>query len=138
LVVNTDTGILVCSQNGISVDNYSPEHSTIHGVANYVRQNQMNVIPNGKDPELRVDQYISMVLEKTIADKHPKDERFYNIMPTSELSARWQPFMLSPTIAFGEIRFGEPQTMTENIPVVQSEKIPNEQPENRAFMQTYI
>jgi hypothetical protein len=130
LVVNTDTGILVCSQNGISVDNYSPEHSTIHGLANYARQNQMNVIPNGQDPELRIDQYISMVLEKTIADKHPKDKRFFNIMPSSELSARWQPFTLSPTITFGEIKFGEPQTMTE--------KMPFEHPKNRIFMQTYI
>jgi hypothetical protein len=130
LVVNTDTGILVCSQNGISVDNYSPEHSTIYGVANYVRQNQMDVIPNGKDPELRIDQYISMVLEKTIADKHPKDKRFFNIMPSSELSARWQPFALSPTITFGEIKFGEPQAMTVNMPF--------EHPENRSFMRTYI
>jgi hypothetical protein len=116
LVVNTDTGILVCSQNGISVDNYSPEHSTIHGIANYVRQNQMDVIPNGKDPELRIDQYISMALEKTIADKHPTDKRFFNIMPSSELTTRWQPFSLSPTITFGEIKFGEAQTMTKNIP----------------------
>jgi hypothetical protein len=130
LVVNTDTGILVCSQNGIAVDNYSPEHSTIHGVARYVRQNQMDVIPNGKDPELRIDQYISMVLEKTIADKHPKDERFYNIMPISELNARWQPFMLSPTIAFGEIKSGEPQIITENNPF--------DYPEDGVFTQTYI
>ena len=29
LVINSDKGIMVCSQNGISVDNYTPEHSTI-------------------------------------------------------------------------------------------------------------
>jgi hypothetical protein len=116
LVVNTDTGILVCSQNGIAVDNYSPENSTIHGIANYVQQNQMAVIPNGDHPELRIDQYISMVLEKTIADKHPTDKRFFNIMPSSELSARWQPFALAPTLSFGEIQFGEFNPQAEKIP----------------------
>lgn len=107
LVVNTETGVLVCSQNGISVDNYSPEHSTIYGIADYVDQNKMAVIPNGEQPELSIDQYISMILEKTIADKHPEDDRFFNIMPSSELSARWQPFALAPTLSFGEVKFGE-------------------------------
>lgn len=107
LVINSDQGILVCSQNGISVDNYSPQHSTIYGIADYVNENNMAVIPNGEQPELRIDQYISMVLEKTIADPHPLDKRFSYIMPSSELSARWQPFALAPTISFGEIQFGE-------------------------------
>lgn len=107
LVINSDQGIMVCSQNGISVDNYSPQHSTIYGIADYVDENNMAVIPNGEQPELRLDQYISMVLEKTIADPHPLDKRFSYIMPSSELSARWQPFALAPTISFGEIQFGE-------------------------------
>jgi hypothetical protein len=107
LVINSDKGIMVCSQNGISVDNYTPEHSTIYGIADYVNENNMAVIPNGEQPELRLDQYISMVLEKTIADPHPLDKRFSYIMPSSELSARWQPFALAPTISFGEIQFGE-------------------------------
>ncbi len=114
LVVNTDTGILVCSQNGISVDNYSPEHSTIYGIAEHANKNQLAVLPNGEQPEVRLDQYISMILEKTIADKHPKDDRFYNIMPSSELSARWQPFALAPTLAFGEVKFGEIHNLIEN------------------------
>ena len=107
LVINSDKGIMVCSQNGISVDNYTPQHSTIYGIADYVNENNMAVIPNGEQPELRLDQYISMVLEKTIADPHPLDKRFSYIMPSSELSARWQPFALAPTISFGEIQFGE-------------------------------
>ncbi len=106
LVINTENGVLVCSQNGISVDNYSPEHSTIYGLADFAKQHNMAVIPNGLQPELRLDQYISMVLEKTVADKHPKDNRFSYIMPSSELSPRWQPFALAPTLSFGEIKFG--------------------------------
>ncbi len=107
LVVNTDKGIMVCSQNGISVDNYCPEYSTIYGLADHVLENSMAVIPNGEQPELRLDQYISMILEKTIADPHPDDKRFPYIMPSSELSARWQPFALAPTLSLGEIQMGE-------------------------------
>lgn len=107
LVVNTDSGIMVCSQNGIAVDNYSPQHSTIYGLSEHVESHSLAVIPNGEQPELRLDQYISMILEKTIADPHPDDKRFSFIMPSSELSARWQPFALSPTLSFGEVQFGE-------------------------------
>jgi len=121
LVVNTNTGILVCSQNGIAVDNYSPEYSTIYGIADFAEKNSMAVIPNGEQPELRIDQYISMILEKTIADKHPEDDRFYNIMPSSELSARWQPFALAPTLSFGEVKFGEIHQMSERTSVTTPE-----------------
>ncbi|MFT4765451.1 MAG: hypothetical protein ACI9OH_002560 [Oleispira sp.] len=138
LVVNTETGILVCSQNGIAVDNYSPEHSTIHGIANYVQQNNMEVIPNGDQPELRIDQYISMVLEKTIADKHPTDKRFSNIMPSSELSPRWQPFALAPTLAFGEIKFGDYNHQTEKTPFtpISPDSLSQDQPAPEAIKET--
>ncbi len=108
LVANTDSGISVFSHNGIAVDNYSPEYSTIYGLADYSIETNMAVIPNGRAPELSLDQYISMMLEKTIADKNHLDERFNNVIPVAELSARWQPFALSPTFSFGEMRQGEP------------------------------
>ena len=108
LIANTDQGISVFSHNGIAVDNYCPQHSTIYGLADYSMDTHMAVIPNGNAPELSLDQYISMMLEKTIADKHPNDPRFYNIIPVAELSARWQPFALSPTLSFGEVKTGEP------------------------------
>jgi hypothetical protein len=108
LVANTDRGISVFSHNGIAVDNYSPQYSTIYGLADYSKDTHMAVIPNGHAPELSLDQYISMILEKTIADKHTTDKRFHNVIPMAELSARWQPFALSPTLSFGEVKIGEP------------------------------
>ena len=72
----------------------------------------MAVIPNGRAPELSLDQYISMILEKTIADKNHGDIRFNNVIPVAELSARWQPFALSPTLSFGEMKQGEPSLTT--------------------------
>lgn len=107
LVANTDKGISVFSHNGIATDNYCPQYSTIYGIADYSRNTRMAVIPNGDAPELSLDQYISMLLEKTIADKHPSDSRFHNVIPVAELSARWQPFALSPTLSFGELTIGE-------------------------------
>jgi hypothetical protein len=112
LVVNTDHGISVFSHNGIAVDNYSPEYSTIYGLADYSAETNMAVIPNGRAPELSLDQYISMILEKTIADRNHGDIRFNNVIPVAELSARWQPFALSPTLSFGEMRQGEPSLIT--------------------------
>lgn len=112
LIANTDNGLSVFSHNGIAVDNYSPEHSTIYGIADHHANTHMTVIPNGKDPELSIEQYISMQLEKTIADKHPLDRRFNNVIPMAELSARWQPFALSPTLSFGELKFGEASLAT--------------------------
>jgi hypothetical protein len=107
LVANTDNGISVFSHNGIAADNYCPQYSTIYGIADYSMNTHMAVIPNGDAPELSLDQYISMMLEKTIADKHPSDSRFLNVIPVAELSARWQPFALSPTLSFGELKMGE-------------------------------
>ena len=107
LIANTDNGISAFSHNGISADNYSPKHSTIYGLADYSDETRMSVIPNGEKPELSLDQYISMQLEKTIAESHPADSRFQNIIPVAELSARWQPFALSATLTFGELRLGE-------------------------------
>jgi hypothetical protein len=107
LIANTDNGISAFSHNGISADNYSPQYSTIYGLAEYSAETRMSVIPNGEKPELSLDQYISMQLEKAIADSHPADSRFQNIIPVAELSARWQPFALSATLTFSELKIGE-------------------------------
>jgi len=70
----------------------------------------MSVIPNTDAPELSIDQYISMQLEKTIADAHPIDSRFNNVISVAELRARWHPFALSSTLTFGEFKIGEPSS----------------------------
>ena len=110
LIANTDHGISALTHNGIAVDNYSPQYSTIYGIAEYSVDTGMSVIPNGEKPELSLDQYISMQLEKTIADSHPIDSRFKNIIPVAELSPRWQPFALSATLTFGELKIGDAVT----------------------------
>ena len=110
LIAHTDNGISAFSHNGISTDNYSPQYSTIYGIADYSATTNMSVIPNTDAPELSIDQYISMQLEKTIADAHPIDSRFNNVISVAELRARWHPFALSSTLTFGEFKIGEPSS----------------------------
>lgn len=89
LVAHTDEGLWVTSENGISVDAYMPLQSTIAGVADYARTIGTEVIINGNTLENSIDQYISMVQEKTIAGSSLRDPRFPNVFPSSELSPAW-------------------------------------------------
>ncbi|MGJ8670203.1 MAG: hypothetical protein ACSHXK_11995 [Oceanococcus sp.] len=107
IVAHTDEGLWVTSENGISVDAYAPELSTAAGVAEYAKMIGTEVIINGNTLENSVDQYISMVQEKTIAGPSKRDPRFPNIFPSSEMT----PFALFPgtTPAFyvGEAKHGQ-------------------------------
>lgn len=92
LVVHTDEGLWVTSENGISADAYAPELSTIWGVADYANIIGTEVIINGNTLENAVDQYVSMVQELTIAGPSQRDPRYPNVFPSSELT----PSVLAP------------------------------------------
>ena len=109
LVALTKEGLLVTSENGVSADSYSPEHSEIPGVREYAKATGMEVIMNGNTLENSLDQYISMVVEKTIAGPRPDNPAFCNFVPSSELSAYWGFPGLKPTYSFGELQFGTVQ-----------------------------
>ncbi|MGH8460429.1 MAG: hypothetical protein ACRESS_02365 [Stenotrophobium sp.] len=97
IVAHTDEGIWVTSENGISADAYAPLHSTAAGVADYARAIGTEVIINGNTLENSIDQYISMVQEKTIAGPSQRDPRYPNVFPSSEMT----PFWLFPGTAPG-------------------------------------
>lgn len=107
LVVNTPDGLLVSSENGVSADNYAPAYSKIPGVRQYVKQTGMEVILNGNTLEGGLDQYISMVLEKTLAGPVKENPEFFNVVPSSELTPYWGFPGLKPTFSFGEIVHGK-------------------------------
>jgi len=106
IVAHTDQGLLVTSENGISLDAYEPKHSKIPGVAAYARQTGAEVIINGNTQEYVVDQYISMVQEKSIAGPNPRDERFPNVAPSSESTGYWLFPQSAPTAQVGDLEFG--------------------------------
>lgn len=107
IVAHTPQGLLVSSENGVSLDAYEPKNSRIAGLAGYAQRTGAEVIINGNTQEYVVDQYISMVQEKTIAGPNPKDPRFPNVVPSSEADAYWLFPGTAPTARMGDLEFGQ-------------------------------
>ena len=77
------------AKNGIGPDSYAPHLSEIPGLRRYVSETGMEVVLNGNTLEGGLDQYVSMVLEKTLAGLSPQHTGFYNVVSSSELRAYW-------------------------------------------------
>ncbi|NUP10164.1 MAG: hypothetical protein HOW73_29285 [Polyangiaceae bacterium] len=107
-VVRTPEGLMVTSENGVCCDAYAPRASRIPGVAKYAQQTGSEVVLNGNTLESSVEQYISMVAEKTIAGPSARNPEFPNMVCSSELAPYWAFPGLRPTFAFGDLVFGEP------------------------------
>ncbi|MCA9540408.1 MAG: hypothetical protein KC620_16025 [Myxococcales bacterium] len=108
IAVRTPEGVMVTSENGVCADAYAPEHSRIPGLRRQAKAAGLEVIANGNTLESSVNQYVSMVLEKTVAGPSARDPAFFNIVPSSEMSPYWLFPGLKPTFAFGPLRFGAP------------------------------
>lgn len=106
IVVRTPEGLMVTSENGIGPDNYAPERSRLPGVRRYARDSGVEVVLNGNTLERAVDQYISMVLEKTLAGPSARDPDFPNLVCSSEMTAHWAYPGARPSFSFGELCFG--------------------------------
>jgi len=108
LVAHTPDGLFVTSENGVSADSYSPEHSSIAGVSRFAKTNAMEVVLNGNTLEGGLDQYISMVMEKTIAGPSKRNPDFCNVAPSSELTSYWGFPGLKPSFYVGQLKYGTP------------------------------
>jgi glyoxylase-like metal-dependent hydrolase (beta-lactamase superfamily II) len=87
IVLMTDRGVWTISENGVSCDNWSPEKSAIGGLAGHARSRGVEVILNANTRESSLEQYTSMILEKTLADPCPDGSGFAQHFPSSELTA---------------------------------------------------
>ncbi|NLV79051.1 MAG: hypothetical protein GXY65_06835 [Rhodococcus sp.] len=106
LLLNTPDGVWVSSENGISLDNWQPDLSKIPGVRRYHEKFGREVCPNANTLEDSLDQYDSMVKEKTLADPCKNDPRWLQILPSTEL-APWKRFWpVVPTYVHGGISYG--------------------------------
>ncbi|HUQ55729.1 hypothetical protein [Lentzea sp.] len=103
LVVNTSTGIWVSSENVIAAEALTPEHSRLPGLASWSRRWQQEVVLNANTVETTADQYNSIVLEKTLADRSQADPRFLQFFPSSELTGAWTNPGTTPTFSHGQI-----------------------------------
>lgn len=106
LVINTPDGVWVSSENGIAVDNWQPELSRIPGVRHYHEAYGREIVPNANTLEDSLDQYDSMVKEKTLADTSRRDPRFLQILPSSELADWRRLWPVRPTFRHGGISYG--------------------------------
>ncbi|MFE3758559.1 hypothetical protein ACFXO9_30010 [Nocardia tengchongensis] len=106
LVVNTATGIWVSSENVIATEALTPEHSRLPGLARWARQWQQEIVLNANTIETTADQYNSIILEKTLADRSQSDSRFLQFFPSSELTGMWTNPGTRPTFSHGHITHG--------------------------------
>ena len=95
IVLHTDRGVWTISENGVACDNYSPEKSAIKGMAGYARGTGCEVVLNANTREDSLDQYTSMILEKTLADASPDGSGYAQHFSSSELT----PSALFPGLA---------------------------------------
>jgi hypothetical protein len=110
----TDRGVWTVSENGISVDAYAPEASSIAGLRSHARSRGVEVILNANTKEHTLDQYTSMVLEKTLADPCPDRPEFPQHFSSSEMVKHPLAPGLAPTYTHGAITFG--QIVTKRAP----------------------
>jgi len=110
IVVVTDRGAWTISENGICVDAYAPGTSRIRGVARHARDAGVEVILNANTREGSLDQYTSMVLEKTLADAVPDRPELPQHFSSSELVGHMLAPGLAPTYTHGAITFGDVAT----------------------------
>ena len=85
LVLVTARGAWTVSENGICVDAYVPGLSQLRGVARHARDRGVECILNASTREASLDQYTSMVLEKTLASSVPDHPELPQHLASSEL-----------------------------------------------------
>ena len=100
LCVVTPEGPFVVSENGVAPESYAPLQSKIPGLKAYAEQMGFEVVLNGNTREDSIDQYSSMIVEKTVAGPSRIDPTFPAFAPSSELTQSLLSPGLWPTFAF--------------------------------------
>jgi len=102
LFAHADGGVFGCSENGTSADNWSPYESRIPGLQGFARTYDVEVVLNANTPEEGAEQYISMVLERSVVDRMPGAPAFVQMFPSSEVTPSAVAPGLFPSIVFSE------------------------------------
>ncbi|HVK98276.1 MAG TPA: hypothetical protein VM553_00615 [Dongiaceae bacterium] len=110
LAARVADGIRVTSENGVGADAYAPQNSRINAIRRYAQATGNEVILNGNTLEGSNDQYISMVMEKTIAGPSTNPD-YPNCAPSSEATPYWLIPGHQVSHLVGEAEFGRPVTV---------------------------
>lgn len=105
LVARVPDGIRVTSENGVGADSYAPLKSKHKAIRAYAKETGSEVILNSNTLESSVDQYISMVMEATVAGPAANAD-FFNVAPSSEAVPHWLFPGSGATHLFGAAQFG--------------------------------
>ncbi|WP_106498010.1 hypothetical protein [Lentibacillus sp. Marseille-P4043] len=106
LVVNTDTGIWVSSENGIAAECYAPEESGVRALRSYAKKTGFDVVINGNTLEETARQYNSMVQEKLVADPSKENPKFPQVFPSSEWSPKFPLIGPKPSFRHKKVAIG--------------------------------
>ncbi|MFD4180379.1 hypothetical protein [Rhodococcus sp. NPDC058514] len=106
LCVNTPDGVWVSSENGMAPDSWQPELSKIPGVKQQAQFYGREVVLNGNTLEDSLDQYDSMVKEKTMASPARRDPRWLQVIPSSECADWKRQWPVIPTYSHGGLDYG--------------------------------
>lgn len=106
LCINTPDGVWVSSENGVSADSWHPHLSRIPGVRRTAEYFGREVILNSNTLEDSIDQYDSMIKEKALADPNPRDPRFLNVFPSSEMAGWKRQWPVIPAFFYGGVNYG--------------------------------
>lgn len=106
LCINTPDGVWVSSENGVSADSWHPNLSKIPGVKKFAEFFGREVVLNSNTLEDSIDQYDSMIKEKALADPNPRDNRFLNVFPSSEMADWKRQWPVVPSFTYGGISYG--------------------------------
>ena len=115
LVARVPDGIRVTSENGVGADAYAPMNSKVNAIRRYAKDTGIEVILNGNTLEGSNDQYISMVIEKTIAGPS-KNPDFPNCASSSEATPYWLIPGHKVSHLIGEAKFGSLQKKSAKRP----------------------
>jgi hypothetical protein len=107
LCINTPDGVWVSSENGVCADSWHPHLSKIPGVRRTAEYFGREVILNSNTLEDSIDQYDSMIKEKMLADPHPRDPRYRNVFPSSEMADWKRQWPVVPTFSYGGVNYGQ-------------------------------
>ena len=106
LAARVPDGVRVTSENGVGVDSYAPMNSRVNAIRRYAQATGVEVILNGNTLENSNDQYLSMVLEKTVAGPSINPD-YPNFASSSECTPGWQTPGISVSYLLGEASFGK-------------------------------
>jgi hypothetical protein len=106
LCINTPDGVWVSSENGVCADSWHPNLSRIPGVKRFAEYFGREVVLNSNTLEDSIDQYDSMIKEKALADPNPRDPRFLNVFPSSEMADWKRQWPVVPTFSYRGVGYG--------------------------------